>query len=271
MALEIMTVASSSKGNCTIIRNGSVTLLIDMGIPLSHLKAALNNFAISIEEIDGVLITHEHTDHISGLKCLLKKFNIPVYAERNTMNYVARKLQLDCVRNFDISESGFSVGNIDIQPFRTRHDAIYSFGFSFMSAGDKISVSTDLGCMTPGVLNNLKGSDIVLIESNHDVDMLRKGDYPYHLKKRILGSEGHLSNEVCAETVLELSESGTETFILGHLSENNNTRRLAYSTTAEKLLAAGVRIGQDVTLDVAGSRFQYLSYTAKEKGLKKII
>lgn len=270
MALEILTIASSSKGNCIGIKNGSHIILIDMGISLCHLKTALLAHRINIENIDAVIITHEHSDHILGLKTLLKHYNIPIYTHRDTMSAICSRLMLD-VKSYDISETGFSIGEIDIQPFRTRHDAVYSLGYSFMDNSGKISIATDLGVVTDGVMNNIKGSDIVFLESNHDVKMLKCGDYPQHIKNRILSNVGHISNDTCAETSMKLVDSGTRTIILGHLSENNNTRRLAYSVTAEELNRHGVVIGRDVLIDVAASNSVYVRYSTEDSELRKII
>jgi phosphoribosyl 1,2-cyclic phosphodiesterase len=257
----MLTIASSSSGNCLLVRNDSVILLIDMGISLSHLKFALNHYKINIDEIDGVIITHEHNDHVAGLKTLVDKHHIPVYAHNKTLSCLNKRYKLGDIKHYEIDEAGFSVKSVDIQPFRTRHDAIYPLGYTFSDKSGKIGVSTDLGCVTPGVINNLKGSAIVFIESNHDMKMLIKGDYPEYLKKRILSSEGHLSNESCAETVLRLFISGTTSFVLGHLSEHNNTDRLAYAMTAEILFNNGIQTGKDVYLDIAGKNMRYNSYT----------
>lgn len=269
MALEIMTIASSSKGNCIIIRNDSITLLVDAGVSLTYLKSSLKYYQLDMNDIDGIIITHEHIDHISGLKRICSNYDIPVFGNRSAINMISERLDID-MKSYDISESGFSVGNIDIQPFRTRHDSIYSLGYSFMDKSSKISVATDLGCMTKGVYNNLSGSDIVFLESNHDEDMLINGTYPAYLKKRILSSSGHLSNECCSKTVLELSGSGTSVFILGHLSENNNTRRLAYSATADRLTGNGLKMGSEIILDVAAPRYGYISYSTDNQ-IRQII
>lgn len=264
MALEILTIASSSKGNCICIRNDSLTLLIDMGISLCHLKSALDYYKINIGSIKGILITHEHSDHINGLKTLLKGYDIPVYANRESMNVICDKKNLNNLRCYDIAESGFSIEDIDIQPFRTRHDSVHSLGYTFSDTSGKISIATDLGCVTAGVINNLTGSDIVLIESNHDEDMLKKSHYPKYIQNRILSNVGHLSNDTCADTIARLADAGTRKFILGHLSENNNTRRLAYSVSAAKLTECGYTVGRDVILDVASASSNYVSYCTCE-------
>lgn len=270
MALEIYTIASSSKGNCLLVRNENTTVLIDMGISFTSLKTALNYHKICIDTIDAILITHEHIDHISGLKSINKLNNIPVYCNKLTMGQIYRRLKCE-IRHFDISESGFSIKDLDIQPFRIRHDAVYPLCYSIMDKSGKISVATDLGCMTAGVMNNLKGSDVILIESNHNEDMVRNGEYPKYVKDRILSNVGHLSNEACANAVLQLADSGTHSFILGHLSENNNTRRLAYSVTADMLIKNNIRVGADVELDVAASKAIYVSHSECGAKRRKII
>lgn len=261
MSLEIITIASSSKGNCTCIRNDNRVILIDMGISLCRLKIALNNIKISIDSIDAIIVTHEHNDHVSGLSRLLSKHKIPIYANRDSMNLIAVKHKLNDFKSYDVNECGFSIGDIDIQPFRTRHDSVHSLGYSFYNKNNKISIATDLGCVTSSVINNLSGSDAVLVESNYDANMLRNGSYPQYIKNRILSSVGHLSNQDCAELVLRLAGAGTRSFLLGHLSENNNTRRLAYSTTSSLLESNGYNAGRDIFIDVASANSIYSRYS----------
>jgi phosphoribosyl 1,2-cyclic phosphodiesterase len=270
MALELLTIASSSKGNCILIRNGSHNLLIDMGINLCHLLKALDYYKISPEDINGVIITHEHIDHVRGLDTLVRRYRTPVFSHKLTMNEIEKKYKLS-LPSYDVSETGFSIGNIDVQPFRTRHDAIYSLGYSLSDRTGRIAVATDLGSMTKGVINNLKGSNIVFIESNHDLTMLKNGAYPEFLKQRIRGPVGHLSNDDCSSAVLELASSGTDSFILGHLSENNNTARIAYRTTAERLMRSGYSVGDEIALDVAAPNSVYNSYSVSSEIRRKSI
>lgn len=267
-----MTIASSSKGNCTCIRNDNCIILIDMGVSLAHLKRGLCHYKIAVDEIDAVIITHEHYDHILGIKSLVSNYDIPIYAHCNTMKEIKSRLKIDNFRAYDIIESGFSIKDMDIQPFRTRHDAVYSLGYSVKDNSGKISIATDLGIVTKGVYNNLVGSDIVLIESNHDENMLKNGNYPMCVKNRILSNTGHLSNKDCANAVLDLYNMGTSRFILGHLSENNNTKRLAYASTSSRLLSEGIRVGQDIMIDVAGSNSLYAEYSVEGyREIKQII
>ncbi len=251
MALEIMTIASSSKGNCILVRNKNAVLLVDMGISLRRLSLGLKEQGLSLNDVDGVLITHEHIDHIRGLKSLCCSTNIPVYAHNDIIYELENRINYTGINHYGIIESGFAINGIDVQPFRVQHDTICPLGFSFMDNNSKVSIATDLGVLTDGVIRNLCGSNIVLLESNHDETMVANSSYPALVIERILSNKGHLSILACAKVLPVLVESGLETIILGHLSDNNNNPRLAYSTSADSLIGAGMKLGEDVILDVA--------------------
>ncbi|MDR2634508.1 MAG: MBL fold metallo-hydrolase [Clostridiales bacterium] len=249
MALKICALASGSKGNCIYISSGKTNLLVDAGIPFSAIRNGLKSIGADINEIDAVLVSHEHTDHIRALAQVSEV--AAVYAHEQVWRALDGRAVV-CREEKPFCDDVFSIGDIDVTPFRVPHDAAYTVGFSFDADGGKISVATDLGYMTRGVLSHLKGSDVVLLESNHDERLLRNGRYPEALKQRILSKNGHLSNETCALTVRELlSAGGTHTVILGHLSEENNRPDLAYKTSAAYAERLGARAGEDFTLAVA--------------------
>lgn len=243
---------SSSSGNCTYIGTAREGILIDAGVSAKKISEALNARDIPPENIKAVFVTHEHTDHTSGIRVLASKHRIPVYATHGTLAGLENGGILNGKFPCDvICENGFEVCGMFVSPFKTPHDANESCGYTVMMPdGRKIAVATDIGCMNADIIAAVAKSDLVLIESNHDVGMLQNGPYPYTLKKRILSSVGHLSNESCAETVKTLLEKGTARFFLGHLSEQNNMPELAYRTTYAALCQSGAKEGSDYLLEV---------------------
>lgn len=243
--MQITTLASGSTGNCALIREGETRFLIDAGISCKRIKEGLRQEGLEPGDLDGVLITHEHSDHISGLRVLEKHFQLPVFATLPVIHALERMVT-DCMIPFHEIETGtvFSVGEVQATAFHVPHDAADCVGYRFSGRG-VLGFATDTGCITEEMIRGLSGSDVALIEANHDVDMLRTGPYPYYLKKRILSDHGHLSNESSAKLAGLLREQGTCHFILGHLSRNNNTVQLAYDTVETVLR------GTDATLHTA--------------------
>lgn len=218
------------------------------------LKTACEKEEIDLNTIRGVFITHEHSDHVKGLPVFLKNYNVPVYATEKTLIQLEKmNLFLPDTVAVPLSEKGNEVCGMRVLHFHTSHDTVDSVGYSVIMPDErKISVCTDLGYVSDEVQNSISKSDLILLESNHDIKMLKEGFYPYQTKQRILSDVGHLSNEVCAKTSEKLLESGTTRFVLGHLSRENNTPELAYSETFNALDGCGARIGIDYTLTVAG-------------------
>ena len=244
---------SSSSGNSIYVGGGENSILIDIGVSAKQTEIALNNIGVDPDSIRDIFITHEHSDHIKGIKVFTKKHKARLHMTAGTY---AALVKTDALDNADeccvINSDGVDVGCMLIKPFATSHDASESCGYTIeLANGRKISVATDLGIMTDTVFNAIKGSDLVMLESNHDVNMLQCGGYPYILKRRILGVKGHLSNDVCAETLVKLIESGTTRFFLGHLSRENNIPQLAYQTSVSALSMAGAKEGEDYYIRVA--------------------
>lgn len=245
---------SSSSGNCTYIGSSGGGVLIDAGVSAKQISLKLNSIGVSEKDIGAVFVTHEHSDHIKGLRVFASKFGIPVYATEGTL----RELEKAGVLN-----GKFPVYPIDgevecngqlISQFRTSHDVAESCGFSVTASdGRRLCVATDTGIVTDEMRAALTGCDLALIESNHDIGMLRNGSYPYLLKRRILSDVGHLSNLACGEFITELIKSGTTRFVLGHLSKENNIPSLAYRTTKSALDCIGAEENRDYILTVAGS------------------
>lgn len=261
--LKIDVLASGSKGNSTLITTAEgKKLLIDCGISARALTNALRKRKVSLNDVKAILITHEHADHVHSVAQISEAYNIAVFANAVTMSALKRKTGLKGGYYFE-DTNPFTLLGLEIRPFRTSHDAVYPVGYSILDGESKFTYATDLGYFSPTVRENVKGSDLVLIESNHDVDMLLKGPYPRLLKERILSQRGHLSNLNCAEAIREIMESGTKNFILGHLSEQNNTYDLARDTTLELLSKGGAKPGTDYNLIVATQQGLDESLTTK--------
>lgn len=252
---------SSSKGNCTYIGNASGGLLVDAGVSFKRIKETLEEHDISLGNIKAVLITHEHNDHIKGLKVFLKKTGVPVIASRDTVYALEfHKIIDDCTPRIYIDDlDEYKLDDFTVKRFPTSHDCIGSSGYTIkLSDEQRVAVCTDLGIVTDEVCSALSGCDLVMLESNHDPVMLRLGPYPPELKIRVSGERGHLANAVSAELIGRLYKSGTRRFVLAHLSENNNTPEKAESAARAALIDAG-----------AGNN-DYILYVAPPDGGKVI-
>jgi len=228
---------SGSSGNSLFVQTPETKLLIDAGESAKKIENALKEIDIDIREINGILITHEHSDHIRGVTTISKKFNLPVYANKQTweaMPEVLEKVQKENQKLFDINED-FDIGELKIKAFSTPHDAANPCGFNIWYKDNKISIATDLGHMDKNIINKLEGSSFVLLEANYDPNILKCSKYPYSLKQRIAGPNGHLSNEVAGKTISYLLNSGLRKVMLGHLSKENNFPELAYKTVIDEL------------------------------------
>lgn len=253
MSLTFCPLASGSKGNSYLVSGNKTKILIDAGLTAKAICQRLNEIDVLPEDIDGIVVTHEHSDHISAIKVLAKNYNIPVFANEKTMFEILKKQCLSenkLIRTFTNGES-FYIGEFDITPFRTPHDSACSCGFSVFYKGNKVTVATDIGHMTRGVLNACENSDILVLEANHDEQMLMNGPYSQYLKQRILGANGHLPNSICGKTAAYLLDHGLKQLVLAHLSEENNTPQLAYDTVKGIIEEKGAVIDKDVYMDVA--------------------
>jgi len=227
------------------VSSDSTQILIDAGINGRTIERALEEIGVWAGDIDAILITHEHSDHISGAGVLSRRFNIPIYANRLTWNAMAPyigKVREDNIRVFE-SNSSFAVGDLNITACRKAHDAADPVMYSVAHKGCKVSVVTDLGYVSRGLARCVLDSDLMVLESNHDVKMLKEGSYPYFLKRRILSDHGHLSNDAAGEFLVKISRlKACGMVFLGHLSENNNTPELALATVMNKLTENGVKL-----------------------------
>ncbi len=250
---QICTLASSSSGNSTYISGSSTALLVDAGSSCRNILQTIKNFELDAERIKGILITHEHIDHVKALSVLLKKLNIPIYASKQVLEYIKDNITLpaNAVLN-EADINGFDVGEIHVKPFCTPHDSVGSLGFRLaMPDNSEIGYATDIGEFNQTVFDGLKGCRTVVIESNYDESLLEFGPYPYIVKQRVRSSLGHLSNQGCADAVNELVQYGTKRFMLAHLSCQNNLPLLAKQCCVSKLCENGFVQNEDFTLDVA--------------------
>lgn len=251
--MEIVSLRSGSRGNAALVFTQKTKILIDCGISGKNVEEALKSVDVSPEELDGIVITHEHNDHISGVGVMMRRYKIPVWGNALTWNAMRDKLgkfddSLEKV--FDTSD-GFEIGDVGISPFSIPHDAADPVGYSFTNGGDKVSIATDIGELKKDLFQAVQNSKTVILEANHDVNMLLAGTYPMQLKRRIRGNLGHLSNDEAAKAAEFLVNLGVENILLGHLSEENNYPQLAYKTVELSLSEAGIKTGKDVMLDVA--------------------
>ena len=251
---------SSSSGNCTYIGTSGANILIDVGVSAKRTDEALRGIGVDPDDIDAIFITHEHSDHINGVRVFASKHNIKVYATPGTLTAMEKAGALSEKNVYEpVNPAGTEVNGFFVKPFATSHDAAESCGYTVLTSDSKrLAVCTDLGVMTDSVMNAVYGSELVLLESNHDVNMLLNGDYPYPLKRRILSEVGHLSNDACAETAVKLIDGGTTRLVLGHLSKENNHPGLAAQTTVCALSTAGMNENSDYLLEVAGGDAPHL-------------
>lgn len=225
-------IASGSTGNCAVWRVGETAVLLDLGVSVRALTTALRRLEMKIEDLSAVLLTHEHTDHIKGMATFCKKYDIPVYASFGTTAAIQMKLPQAqrLLRPFASGES-FAIDGLQVHSYATPHDAAESVCYRIDGGGHQLAYVTDVGYLPDAIQTAMVGCDTVVLESNHDVEMLRTGPYPMYLKQRIRGKYGHLCNEDCARMAARLVRSGTKRLILSHLSEKNNRPLTAYRAT----------------------------------------
>lgn len=251
--MEFCSIYSGSSGNCLYVGSERTKLLIDAGLTGKKIAEGLKEIDVNPNEINGILITHEHDDHIKAAGILSRRFNIPIFANTNTWNAIYGAIGEVKLHNIKVFQGfdGFEIGDIFIKPFKIPHDAADPVGYSFYHKNKKVSVATDIGYASDVVKNNIKDSDFILLESNHDVEMLKVGPYPYYLKRRVLSDKGHLSNEDCGKAIVEIISSKLKKVMLGHLSKTNNYPELALRTVISVLEMNGIKDGEDLIVDIA--------------------
>lgn len=226
--MRIINLASGSKGNVTLIENDSASILIDAGLSIKDLEERLLRVGARADNLSAILVSHNHIDHIRSVARLANKYKIPVFASRECYEDAKLAKVLYELKN-EIGIEDFNIGSIKISTFEVPHDALKTIGFVFYADGNKIAHLTDVGALCDNVFNKIAGSNLIMIESNYDEEMLNWGPYPEKLKRRIKSNMGHLSNRECSHNILKLSKLGTKFFMLMHLSEINNTPEIAYN------------------------------------------
>ena len=235
--LEFCSLYSGSTGNSLFIRSDNTKILIDTGVSAKKITSALASLNTDVTDIDAILVTHEHSDHVQSLGTISKKYNIPVFANQKTWDAMPEQNNKisDCnKKKFNISDK-FEIGDLLIEPFPIPHDAANPCGFNIYNDNKKISIATDLGHMTKDIINSLEGSSFIMLESNYDLEILKCSSYPYRLKSRIAGPNGHLPNNLAGKTIAYLINTGLKSVMLGHLSKENNFPELAYRTVLEEM------------------------------------
>lgn len=240
---------SGSSGNSIFISDNNTNILIDAGMPGKSIDKELKAIDVSPDSIDGIFITHEHSDHIKGVGVFSRKYNVPIYAEELTWRAMEDKIGKVKEDNIKIIDSNFTdIKGIIVENFAISHDAACPRGYKILGKNKKCCVATDLGYFSEEVKNAVKDCDIILLESNHDVEMVKFGPYPYPLKQRILSSKGHLSNEDCGKAIVDIFSDSFKTIYLGHLSKTNNYPELAYQTVMNVLRENNIDLAKDVEL-----------------------
>lgn len=254
--MELFSIASGSSGNCVCVGSSDCHVMIDAGISGKRIEAGMNAMGLTVEDMEGVLVTHEHSDHIAGLGVIARKYGCPIYATAGTIEAIRRS---SAVGSIDeelfhpiCPEEAFSVGAMTVYPMGISHDAADPVAYLISEGKKRIGVVTDLGCYNSRMLALLQGLDALLLEANHDINMLQVGSYPYPLKQRILGDKGHLSNESSGQLLGQVLHDHMKHVLLGHLSKENNYPQLAYETVRlEVTLGDNPYRGSDFPITVA--------------------
>ena len=228
---------SGSTGNSSIVQSNKTKILVDVGESAKKIAEALASINVDPFSINAILITHEHSDHVKGLAVFSKKYNVPVYANVETWNAMQKykeKLNKENIKTFTFNK--FKIGDIEVKPFSIPHDAANPCGFNLFHDNKKMSIATDIGHMSKEIITNLSDSSFLLLEANYEPEILKCSSYPYMLKERIKGPNGHLSNSDAGKTISYLVDHGLNKVMLGHLSKENNFPELAYKTVVEELI-----------------------------------
>ena len=237
--MQLYSIASGSSGNCIYLGEEDGGILIDAGISRKRIVTGLERKGLSLDDIKAIFITHEHSDHISGLGPVLRKNPIPVYATADTVSAIWEKTNMNNISpelfHSIRPEEEIEAGEMLVRPFSISHDAVDPVCYTVVKQGKRAAVATDMGCFDDTIIRVLGQCDSVLIEANHDINMLQVGPYPYSLKMRILGNKGHLSDTSCADLIKEILHKDLKHLVLGHLSRENNFPQLAYRTVLDEL------------------------------------
>ena len=254
--MRLCSIASGSSGNCIYVGSEQTHLLIDTGISKKRIDEGLAELDVRGEELEGILITHEHSDHIQGLGVFSRKYGVPIYATKGTIRGIEQcktigKMPEGLLRIVDVDHP-FMIGDLSVKAFSISHDANEPSGFRIESNDKAVAVATDLGIYDEYIIENLKNLNAIVLEANHDIHMLEVGPYPYYLKQRVLGKHGHLSNEASGRLLCEILHDKLKHIVLGHLSKENNYPELARETVKLEVTMGAVPYnGEDIPLMVA--------------------
>ena len=248
--MRVCNLSSGSDGNLTYIDTNNARVILDAGLSAKEIEFRLSLLNVNPKSLDAILVTHEHIDHIKGIDALASKYNIPVYVHNKGYDALISKLKhFKDIKFVRFDDMDFDIKDLHITNFQLPHDSVYCSGYTFKENEKKVSILTDLGHTTSEVLSKIKGSTLVYLEANHDEEMLKQNpNYPFVLKQRILGKNGHLSNVSAAQVVKYLAENGTKQVMLSHLSTENNTPALAYKTICDYLKENGIIEGKNIKI-----------------------
>ena len=242
--MKLTSIASGSSGNCIYVGSDEANILVDAGISGKKIENGLKELSVEPKSLDGILVTHEHIDHVAGLGVMARRYHLPLYMTEKTAQAVCNIKSVGKIDHelFQVitPDRPFRIRDITIDATSIWHDAADPVCYTMESGGVRASIATDMGNYHEGIVEKLKGSDILFIEANHDINMLQVGPYPYYLKRRILSNRGHLSNERSGQLLCDIMTENTREVFLGHLSKDNNYSELAYETVKISLLENGM-------------------------------
>jgi len=270
--LKFSILGSGSSGNAILVKSEKTNLLFDVGLSNKRIGELLRNFNIQPEEIDAVFISHEHIDHVKGLNVLGKKYNTPIFTNEKTWEVLVKETKDLTKEQRKVMPTGsiLTIGDIEIESFPISHDAIEPVGYVIRHANLQIGIATDLGYVNKKIKQKLRDSHALIFESNHDVEMLRMGSYPWSLKQRILSDVGHLSNEDAAYALSEIITAETKAVFLAHLSQENNLPEIAYLTVKNILQLEGFKVGEDFSIYNTYPNKPTILYEVEQKTLQEI-
>ncbi|PXW83620.1 phosphoribosyl 1,2-cyclic phosphodiesterase [Pseudogracilibacillus auburnensis] len=244
MTMRFSVLASGSTGNAFYLETNKTRLLVDAGLSGKQLDRLFGEIHVDPSKLSGILVTHEHSDHIKGLGIIARKYNLPIYANEKTWHAMDKnigELSLDQKFHFD-TNSIKTFGDIDVESFSVSHDAVDPMFFTFHHRNKKVALVTDLGYVSEKIKKTIEGANAYIFEANHDVSMLQMGRYPWNVKRRILGDSGHVSNEDCGLALSEIISNKTERVYLAHLSKDNNMKELARMSVDHVLRERGIQL-----------------------------
>lgn len=250
MKLKFCSLYSGSSGNCQYIKTENTTILVDAGLSGKKIQQEIMNIGEDPKKINALFITHEHSDHIQGAGIISRRFDVPIYANAKTWEAMSSAIGEIKSHNIRIMDDIVEVGDLAVRSFDISHDAAHPVGYNIFYNNKKISLVTDTGCVNDNITTSIMDSDLLLVESNHDEDMVLIGPYPWPLKRRVLGEFGHMSNDTAGHLISKVVKRGTEIVLLGHLSKENNFPQLAYKTVENILKENCIEVNPGICLDM---------------------